>query len=92
MVDLVDDAGRALRYWHDVDSVVGDIVTIRGTVAKPDGTVLRALSESLRFLDVATLNALLVEAGFEIEGQYGDWDRGPITGDSREIITIACRM
>lgn len=91
VVDLVDDAGRPLRYWHDVDSVAGDIVTIRGTVAKPDGTVLRVLSESLRFLDVAALNALLVEAGFEIEGQYGDWDRGPITDDSREIITIACR-
>ncbi len=90
-VDLVDDAGRALRYWHDVDSVVGDIVTIRGTVAKPDGTVLRVLSESLRFLDVATLSAFLVEAGFEIEAQCGDWDRGPITDDSREIITIACR-
>ncbi|WP_371606832.1 class I SAM-dependent methyltransferase [[Kitasatospora] papulosa] len=91
VVGVVDDAGRPLRYWHDVDSVVGDIVTIRGTVAKPDGTVLRVLSESLRFLDVAALNTLLVETGFEIEAQHGDWDRGPITDDSREIITIACR-
>ncbi|MGP4092582.1 class I SAM-dependent methyltransferase [Streptomyces sp. KR55] len=92
VVDLVDGAGRAVRYWHDVDAVVGDVVAIRGTVAKPDGAVLRVLRESLRFLDVATLNAFLVEAGFEIQAQYGDWDRGQITDDSREIITIACRM
>ena len=44
---------------------------------------------SLRFLDVAALNLFLTEAGFEIEAQYGDWHRGPITDDSREIITIA---
>ncbi|MGI5401298.1 methyltransferase domain-containing protein [Streptomyces sp. CA-135486] len=91
VAEVVDDAGRALRYWHDVDSVIGDVVTIRGTVAEPDGTVLRVLSESLRFLDVAALNAFLADAGFEIEAQYGDWDREHLTSASREIITIARR-
>jgi hypothetical protein len=28
---------------------------------------------------------------FEIEAQYGDWNRGPVTATSREIITIARR-
>jgi hypothetical protein len=91
VVDVVDDAGRALRYRHDVDSVIGDVVAIRGTVAEPDGTVLRVFTESLRFLDVAALDAFLADAGFEIEARYGDWDRGPVTGASREIITIARR-
>lgn len=91
VVDVVDEAGRALRYWHDVDSVVGDVVTIRGMVARPDGTVLRVLSESLRFLDVAALGEFLDGAGFEIEAQYGSWDREPVTASSREIITIAHR-
>jgi ubiquinone/menaquinone biosynthesis C-methylase UbiE len=91
VTEVVDDAGRALRYWHDVDTVTGDVVTIRGTVAEPDGTVLRILSESLRFLDVAALNTFLADAGFESEAQYGEWDRGPLTGASREIITIARR-
>ena len=91
VVDVVDDTGRALRYWHDVDSVVGDVVTFHGTVAEQDGTVLRVLSESLRFLDAAALNKFLAEAGFEIEAQFGSWEQEPITGSSREIITIARR-
>ncbi|MFE7130983.1 class I SAM-dependent methyltransferase [Streptomyces sp. NPDC057638] len=91
VVEVVDEAGRALRYWHDVDSVVGDVVTIRGTVAQPDGTVLRVLRESLRFLQVAALNGFLAEAGFEIEEQYGAWSREPVTASSREIITIVRR-
>jgi SAM-dependent methyltransferase len=91
VVEVVDETGRALRYWHDVDSVVGDVVTIRGTVAQPDGTVLRVLSESLRFLDVAALNGILTEASFEIEAQFGGWNREPLTTTSQEIITIARR-
>jgi SAM-dependent methyltransferase len=91
VVDLADAAGRALRVWHEVESVVADIVTFTGTTAQPDGTVLRVDHATLRFLDVAALDAFLSEAGFEIEAQYGYWDRGPVTGTSREIITIARR-
>ncbi|MGP3991919.1 class I SAM-dependent methyltransferase [Streptomyces sp. 3N207] len=91
VVEVVDDTGRVLRYWHDVESVVGDVVTISGTVAQLDGTVLRVLSERLRFLNVMALSGFLAEAGFEIEAQFGGWDREPVTGSSREIITIARR-
>ncbi|MDH6115024.1 SAM-dependent methyltransferase [Kitasatospora sp. MAP12-15] len=91
VAELVDEAGRVLRVWHQVDSVVGDVVTFHGTLAGADGTVLRVDSESLRFLGVAELNAFLAEAGFEIEAQYGDWDRAPVTDASREIITVARR-
>ncbi|MGY3684528.1 SAM-dependent methyltransferase [Streptomyces sp. TE33382] len=91
VVEVVHEDGRALRYWHDVDSVTGEVVTFHGTVADPDGTVLRVLRESLRFLDVAALGRFLDGAGFEVEGQYGDWHRGPVTGDSREIVTVARR-
>jgi len=54
-----------------------------------DGTVLREDPGRLRFLDVEPLNAFLAEAGFEVEAQYGDWRRGPITVESTEIVTIA---
>jgi hypothetical protein len=37
------------------------------------------------------LGIFLAEAGFEIEAQYGDWLREPVTAASREIITIARR-
>ncbi|MDX6315508.1 MAG: hypothetical protein QOF44_4972 [Streptomyces sp.] len=92
IVDLVDPAGRALRVWHEVQSLVGDLVTFTGTTAQPDGTVLRVDRTTLRFLDVTAIDAFLSEAGFEIEAQYGDWHRAPITGTSREIITIARRV
>lgn len=91
VVDLVDGTGRALRVWHEVDSVIDDVVTFHGTVAEPDGTVLRIDRASLRFLDIALLGAFLAEAGFEIEAQFGDWHRGPLSGTSTEIITIASR-
>lgn len=91
VIDIVDVSGRPLRYWHGVDSVEGELVAITGTVAEPDGTVLRVFRESLRFLGPEALNALVTEAGFTIEEQFGDWDRTPVTTTSREIITVARR-
>lgn len=96
--DVVDGSGRALRVWHQVESVVGDVVTFTETTSllngagAPDGTVLRVDRASLRFLDVPTLNAFLTEAGFTVEAQYGDWRRGPVTDTSRSIVTIARRI
>ncbi|MFG2140913.1 class I SAM-dependent methyltransferase [Streptomyces sp. NPDC048650] len=89
--DIVDATGRALRVWHETESVVGDVVTFTGTTAEPNGTVLRVDRTSLRFPDVATLDAFLTDAGFAIEAQYGDWHRGPLTATSREVVTIARR-
>ncbi|MFI1620062.1 class I SAM-dependent methyltransferase [Streptomyces lydicus] len=88
---ITDAGGRPLRVWHDVAGVDGDVVTFHGTTADPDGTPLRVDRTSLRFLDEATLDGFLTEADFEVEARYGDWARGPVTGRSREIITIAGR-
>jgi ubiquinone/menaquinone biosynthesis C-methylase UbiE len=87
--DFTDSSGRRLRVWHAVESVVGDLVTFTETTADADGKVLRVDRADLRFMDVATLNDFLGEAGFEITAQYGGWDRSPIDASSREIITIA---
>jgi SAM-dependent methyltransferase len=89
--DVVDEAGRPLRTWHDVESIDAGVVTFTGTTADPDGTVLRVDRSRLRFLDVPALNGFLADAGFTIEAQYGDWQHGPITPTSREIITVARR-
>jgi SAM-dependent methyltransferase len=48
---VVDAAGRALRVWHEVESVSGGVVTFTETTARPDSTVLRAGRASLRFPD-----------------------------------------
>ena len=86
--DIAFSDGRALRMSYRV-SLRGDIVDTIEVTALADGTVLREDAGSLRFVDLETLNALLREAGFSIEAQYGDWQRGPITAQSKEIITIA---
>jgi SAM-dependent methyltransferase len=87
--DITDGSGRALRVWHEVESVAGDVVTLTETTARPDGTVLRVDRTSLRFPGTQTLSTFLADAGFQIEDQYGGWYRGRITATSREIITIA---
>jgi SAM-dependent methyltransferase len=81
--------GRVLRMWHQVESVVDDVVTMTETTGLPDGTVLRVDRASLRFFDVPTLGKYLTEAGFQIDQQYGDWQRGPVTPESQELVTIA---
>jgi SAM-dependent methyltransferase len=89
--DVVDDAGRALRIWHEVESVRDGVVTFTGTTAAADGQVLRVARQSLRFLGPDELNRLLDATGFHIEAQYGDWDGAPLTATSQEIITLASR-
>ncbi|SDL33014.1 hypothetical protein SAMN05421874_119132 [Nonomuraea maritima] len=42
-----------------------------------------------RFLDLSVLGALLRDAGFEIEAQYGGPNQEPVTGESRSILTVA---
>lgn len=44
---------------------------------------------TLRFVDPEHLRALLIEAGFTIEGWFGDWDRREVAPSSREIIVLA---
>ena len=85
------ESGRELRSWYTIDAVAGDVVSFSETIAEKDGTQLRHDSCDLRFLDVPELNGFLEGSGFAVEGQFGGWDRSPITSESREIITVARR-
>ncbi|MFJ2738889.1 class I SAM-dependent methyltransferase [Streptomyces sp. NPDC087440] len=84
---------RALRFWHEVDAVVESatttVVDFHSTAAAPDGTVLRVDRSRLRFLAPQALHDFVTAAGFVIEAQYGDWERGPLTAGSAEIVTVA---
>jgi len=86
--DIAFSDDRVLRMRYRVEARDDIIDTIEVTTLA-DGTVLREDSGSLRFLDLERLNGFLAEAGFEVEAQYGDWRRGPITVESKEIVTIA---
>jgi len=87
-MDVIDPSGRQVRISHQVESVVDGVVTFTETTSAPGGGVLRAERASLRFLDAGALATILAEAGFEIEAQYGDWERGRLTRESPEIVTI----
>ena len=91
----------ALIYFND-----GSLVKITTTItSKFDGhrisfkhdfsgdhPSLPLSSEStLRFHHADELAALLAKHGFAIEQQYGDFQSGPVTDESPEIITIARR-
>jgi SAM-dependent methyltransferase len=49
------------------------------------------LTFALRYIPVNELNELLRTQGFEIVGQYGDWNKGPVGPAQPEVITI-CRL
>jgi hypothetical protein len=42
-------------------------------------------------MDPDHLRALLEEAGFRIDGWFGDWDRTSVTASSPEVIVVAGR-
>jgi len=90
--DFTDPSGRALRLWHEVESVAGDVVVTTETTAEADGRVLRVDRGSLRFIDVRTLDDLLAGASLAVTARYGGWDRAPVDATSREIITVARKL
>lgn len=74
---------------HRVLDVSDGVVTFTETTADPAWARPKVAKGVLRFLDQDTLNDFLIEAGFTVEAQYGDWARGPVTGTARELITVA---
>lgn len=87
--EVVGADGRRLRVVPEVESVVDGVVTFTETVMS--GDVLHRKRQVLRFASPDVLDRLLREAGFRIEERYGDWHGGPLTPDSREIVTVARR-
>ena len=51
----------------------------------------RVSHSTLRFLDADSLFSFITEAGLRIEQQFGEWDHGPLTDASPEIISITRR-
>jgi SAM-dependent methyltransferase len=88
--EIVGPGGETVRLSREV--VVpfdGRSVTFTHTFASPAWDGPQTSTSTLRFMDAETLNALLAEAGFAVEAQFGDWDRSPLAATSPEIITLA---
>lgn len=91
-VEVTDPGGGVLRSWHEVESpVAGDLVTFTHTLTGPRWEVPQTSRSTLRFLGAEALSSFLTEAGLTVAEQYGDWDAGPLTDGSPEIITVAVR-
>ena len=83
--------GDTVRVTYAVHDIDGDLVRLSETLCGRWWTEDQTSDGVLRFLAADALAAFLEDAGFSIEEQFGDWDRGPVTNASDEIITIARR-
>lgn len=90
--EVVDATGATVRIEAQVETPVsGEIVSFTQTYTSRDWDQPRISHSSLRFLDAEALGSFISSAGLEIEEQFGDWDRSPLTDASPEIITIVRR-
>ncbi|MGH3390554.1 MAG: class I SAM-dependent DNA methyltransferase [Actinomadura sp.] len=91
-VEVTDAAGAVVRQAHQVETPVeGDLVSFTTTYRCRRWDRPRLSRSTLRFLDAASLEVFLSDAGLTIEEQFGDWDGSPLTDAGPEIITIARR-
>lgn len=86
--------GGEFTSWVEVTEVVGPpksfTETHVGTTVLPDGSTV-AHAETLRFRSEQEIRDSLAEAGFAVQHVWGDWERGPVRGDSDELIVLARR-
>jgi SAM-dependent methyltransferase len=81
--------GAMVEIWNDVVGLrQPDLVDLVEVYHPLDGEPTTT-QDTLRFIDGDRLRALLTEAGFRVDGWYGDWDRSPVTPTSPEIIVVA---
>jgi SAM-dependent methyltransferase len=81
-----------VEQWIEVDDVRDGIVAYRNCyrfVARDEEVVSPG---RLRFRTRAELTQSLIAAGFAVDAIYGDWDRRPVSADTRELIVMATRL
>jgi SAM-dependent methyltransferase len=83
--------GGVVTVTYKILGVTGDVVQTAETMTGPWWDEPQTGAGTMRFLDADSLSRFLTEAGFSIRDQYGDWAKGPVTGTSQEIITVAVR-
>jgi SAM-dependent methyltransferase len=81
--------GDPVLVVNKVLDVTGDVVRLTETMTGQWWDGPHVGLGTLRFLALDVLAARLRDAGFTIGQQFGDWDKGPLTPASTEIITTA---
>jgi SAM-dependent methyltransferase len=89
VVEIVTPEGDIVHFAREAEEPEGDIVRFTSSFTSPAWDEPLLSNSTLRFPDTDTLGRFLADAGFEIEEQFGNWDRSPLTEKSPEIITIA---
>lgn len=88
VVTTVD--GERFEVWVDDARIHdGDLVTFVGYTRVLSTGELLVNPSTLRFVDPAHLRKLLADEGFAVEGWFGDWQRGPVTPESPELVVLA---
>jgi SAM-dependent methyltransferase len=91
-VEIVDADGEVVRMTHEVElPVMGEVVSFNVTFTSSAWERGHVSHSTLRFLAADSLSRFLSDACFDIEEQFGGWDRQPLADTSPEIITIARR-
>jgi ubiquinone/menaquinone biosynthesis C-methylase UbiE len=91
-VEVVDANGAVVQMAHEVEQAVnGEVISFNVTFTSSAWERPQESRSTLRFLAADSLSRFLTDAGFEIEEQFGDWDRQPLMETSPEIITLARR-
>ncbi|GGU96411.1 methyltransferase [Streptomyces albospinus] len=91
-VEVTHPDGRTVRVAHEVRlPVEGDLVRFSETFSGPGPAGPQVRQAALRFLGAEALARFLAGAGLAVAERYGDWERGPLTPASPEIITVARR-
>jgi SAM-dependent methyltransferase len=90
--EAIDASGAVVRCVYRVEMpVVGGVVRSMSTFTSPDWDQPEVSRGALRFMAADELAAFLAGAGLVVEEQFGDWDGGPLSEASPEIITIVRR-
>lgn len=88
---VVDTEHGSVEVWHQTTEVALPLVTYATTHRNTGTGTGETTLDTLRFRDETDLRATLATAGFAIQDVYGDWDRGPVTPSSSELIVIATK-
>jgi SAM-dependent methyltransferase len=89
-IEIQAPDGEPFEVWvEDAFEHGNDLVAFTSGVRSLRTGRVRTSTSTLRFVDPAHLRALIDEAGFAVEGWFGDWDRTEVAPTRPEVVVLA---